>query len=407
MPKIRIVHIINSFEHGGAESMLCNLVSRMDRRRFEPHVISLIDELTVAGPIIESGVPLTTIGMKPGVPNPLALMRLARACRRLRPDVVQTWMDHSNLIGGVAARVCSDARVVWGVHHADHVESLTKRSTLLTVAACAKLSRRVPTRIVFCSEHAQALYALRGFDVNRSCVVPNGFDTDHFRPSANARAKVRRENGFDADAPLIGLAARYDPVKDHENFLRAAEMLLQTHPRVRFMLCGAGVTEANAELMAGLRSRTLRAACRLLGPRSDIADIYASLDISTSSSISEAFPLAVGEAMACAVPCVATDVGDTRLIVGDGGRVVPARDPAAIAAAWREILALDPDVREALGTKARQRIVERFDLNSVTRTYEQLYRDVAVIGDRGTESVEGAEAEIVAPNQEMRWTPES
>ena len=190
--KLRIVHIINSFEYGGAESMLCNLLLRMDTDLFEPSVVSLIDDLTVAKPILDHGIPLSTMKMRPGIPDPRGVIRLARHLRRLRPDVIQTWMDHSNLIGGLAARLCRGVRVVWGVHHCDHVSGLTKRSTLLTVAACAKLSRLLPDRIVQCSEHGRTLYGQRGFDNARMMVIPNGFDTDRFRPDDAARWRIRR-----------------------------------------------------------------------------------------------------------------------------------------------------------------------------------------------------------------------
>jgi glycosyltransferase involved in cell wall biosynthesis len=117
--------------------------------------------------------------------------------------------------------------------------------------------------------------------------------------------------------------------------------------------------------------------CHLLGPRRDVARIHASLDVAVSSSISEAFPLAVGEAMACGVPCVATDVGDSALMIGETGRVVPPGDAAALAAAIRDVLALKPGERVKLGEAARRSVCERFDLGAVARRYERLYEQVA------------------------------
>ena len=378
--KIRLVHVINSFEFGGAEAMLCNLVARADRGRFDVSVVSLIDNLTVAGPVLEAGVPLVTMGMKPGLPDPRGIARLAAHLRRERPDVVQTWMDHSNLIGGLAARAAGRARVVWGVHHSQHVPGVAKRSTLMTVSACAMLSRRLPARIVVCSEHARTLYAGQGFDAGRMHVIPNGFDTARFRPDLEARLAVRREIGVGPETPLVGLAARYDPVKDHATFLRAAALLARERPDANFLLCGAGVDAANAELTAQVESLGLRDRCHLIGPRRDMPRVYAALDVAASSSISEAFPLAVGEAMACGVPCAATDVGDSALIVGDTGRVVPPRDPPALAAAWDELLAMTPGARRELGAAARRRVCERFDLGAVTRRYEALYSELARAG---------------------------
>src|SRR5207247_581748 len=206
--------------------------------------------------------------------------------RRARPDIVHCWMDHSNLVGGIAARLASRAPVVWGVHHSDHVAGVTKRSTQLTVSACAALSHRLPARIVCCSEHGRRMYERLGFAADKLTVIPNGFDLDAFRPDPAARAAVRREVGVGPDAPLV--------------------------------------------------------------------------------------PLAVGEAMACGVPCVATDVGDCAPMIGPTGRVVPPNDPVAMAAAWAELLGMDAAQRMALGLAARQRVRERFELGSVAERYQDL-----------------------------------
>jgi glycosyltransferase involved in cell wall biosynthesis len=375
--KIRITHIINSFESGGAEAMLCRLLLRTDCNRFEPSVISLIDNTSVAGPIVDAGIPLVTMGMRPGVPDPRGMARLTRHLRRTRPQLVQTWMDHSNLIGGVAASLAGAGPVVWGIHHSDHVPELTKRTTLWTLRACAQLSGRLPARIICCSESARSLYSQRGFAADKLMVIPNGFDTTAFKPDENARADVRRELGLAPDTILIGLAARYHPLKDHNNFLHAAAILLRSSPSAHFLMCGNQVDADNSSLTKTIAELGLGQQCHLLGPRHDIARIHASLDIAASSSISEAFPLTIGESMACGVPCVATDVGDSAFIIGDTGRTVAARDSAALAAAWGELLSMGEQGRRDLGALARKRVQELFDLDSVTRRYEALYQEVA------------------------------
>ena len=388
--KIRVVHIINSFQFGGAEAMLCNLLLRADITRFESSVVALVDDLTVAGPVLDAGIPLVTMGMKPGIPDPRGVIRLGRHLRKLRPDVIQTWMDHSNLIGGLAARAVAKTPLVWGIHHSHHVPELTKRSTLMTVAACARLSRRLPARIVFCSEHALKLYTADGFCRDNSVVIPNGFNTERFSPDPAARQEIRRELGLPPDTLLIGLVARFDPFKDHLTFVRAAAMLRARRPEVHFLMCGHNVDWNNASLAGHLRDAGLADRCHLLGPRRDVPRVHASLDILASSSISEAFPLTVGEAMSCGVPCVATDVGDSALIIGRAGRIVPPSDPAAMADAWEQVLSLGPGERERLGAAARKRVRELFDLGSVTRRYEELYQQLVVPAAAPEPAVNGA-----------------
>src|SRR5262249_13490671 len=160
-------------------------------------------------------------------------------------------------------------------------------------------------------------YAQRGFASERMTVIPNGFDTDRFHPSTEAKADVRRELGVAPGAPLIGLVARYDPFKDHANFLRAAAIVAARLPPARFRVCADRVDWGNAALTGPIANLGLQDRCYLLGPRRDVPRVLAALDLLVSSSASEAFPLTIGEAMACGVPCVATDVGDSALIVGE------------------------------------------------------------------------------------------
>ena len=380
--KVRVAHIINSFALGGAEAMLCSLLSRTDRDRFEPQVISLIDDLKLVGPILEAGIPVKVIGMRPGVPDPRGPVKLVRHLRSIRPDIVQTWMDHSNLIGGVAAWAAPGAKIVWGIHHSNHVRRLTKKSTLLTVWACRKLSSRVPSRIVCCSEYAQKLYVQAGFAADRMTVIPNGFNTDLFHPDSDARLQIRQELGIDPKATIIGLVARYDPLKDHVSFIAAAGLLHKEFPGVHFLMCGTSVDKDNQALMGQISELGIGGICHLLGQRSDVAKIHASLDIATSSSISEAFPLAVGEAMACGIPCVATNVGDSAMMFGDSGLIVPPSQPAALAAGWAAMLKMDVSARLRLGIDARRRVQELFDLEAVVKRYEDLYRELVGLEDQ-------------------------
>jgi glycosyltransferase involved in cell wall biosynthesis len=169
------------------------------------------------------------------------------------------------------------------------------------------------------------------------------------------------------------MVARVHPIKDHENFLRSARLFADANPNARFVLVGEGAVPGNALLGDLIASLNLQDLVHLCGRRTDIGHINAALDIATSSSRGEAFPMTLGEAMACGVPCVATDVGDVSEIIGDTGVVVPARDAVALAAGWSQIAALDEAARQSLGQRARQRIIDRFSLSAVNDRYMDLY----------------------------------
>ena len=185
---------------------------------------------------------------------------------------------------------------------------------------------------------------------------------------------MRGELGLAPDALLIGLIGRYHPQKDHATFLRAAAILARSRPDVRFVLAGAGVDSSNATLAELLRTPDLSARVHLLGERSDMPRVNAALDIATSSSsYGEALSLAVAEAMACAVPCVVTDVGDSALLVGKTGVAVPPADAEALAGGWGRLISAGPEARRELGAAARHRAEEHYSVRSIVRSYEELY----------------------------------
>ncbi len=374
----KVVHVIAGLETGGAEMVLYRLLAQLSTTGSDAVVVNLQSGGPVAAQIEDLGIPVIPLGMWRGVPDPSLVLQLARLLRRERPHVVQTWMYHSDLIGGLAARAAGSPAVAWGLHHSNLSPAFIKRSTLLTARTCARLSRRLPTAIVCCAESTMRLHAAIGYAAERMLVIPNGFDIDLFRPDPAAREAVRREIRLPPEAKLLGLVARFHAQKDHRTFLRAAALLRQERDDLHFLLCGGDVTWDNARLVAWIDEAGIRDRCHLLGQRTDVPAIQASLDLAClSSQGGEALPLAIGEAMAAGVPCVVTDVGDSALVVGETGRVVPPGDPAALAAACRAVLDLGDAEREALGRRARRRIAERYSLRESAGRYEALYECLA------------------------------
>ncbi|MBT9173999.1 MAG: N-acetyl-alpha-D-glucosaminyl L-malate synthase [Syntrophomonadaceae bacterium] len=222
------------------------------------------------------------------------------------------------------------------------------------------------------------MHAELGYVRDKMTVIPNGFDLEVFKPDPASRLSVRRELGLPEDAVLVGLVARFDRQKDHRNFVHAAGKVAAEYPGARFLLCGSGVTAENRELDGWLRAAGVRDRCHLLGQREDVPRLMAALDVAVSSSLGEAFPLVVGEAMSCGVPCVVTDVGDSALIVGDTGKVVPSEDFAALACGIGELLEAGAERRSLLGEAARRRIGEHVSLPDMVAAYERLYREIVL-----------------------------
>jgi glycosyltransferase involved in cell wall biosynthesis len=371
---LRIAHIITGLEPDGAETMLYKLLANMNRGRFEPMVVSLVDGGPVASRIADLGVPVAGCGMQPGQASLGAAVKLAGMLRRFAPEALQGWMYHGNLAAQVASALLpGSAPVLWNIRGSHCALGEEKLLTAATIWLGARLSR-LPFRIVSNSLAAARLHERKlHYRGDRWTIIPNGFETERFKPSPMARAAIRAELRLKPDAFLVGLVGRYHPVKDHANFLKAAAILRYKLPGAQFVLAGAGVDPANRQLYTQLKSLGLLDCAHLLGARTDIPRVTAALDIAGSSSYSEAFPNVIGEAMSCGVPCVVTDTGDSSWLVGDTGITVPPRDPRALAAAWLELAARGPEGRQALGAAARERILERFSIGAIAAQYEKLY----------------------------------
>ena len=383
MTGLRITHVITSTDVGGAETQLWRLLGHLRGSAVEAQVVSLLAPGEVGRRIAGLGVPVLSLGLgRGGTPGPAALWRLARLLRRFRPDLVQAWMYHANLAASVAAPAAGAGRSLWGIRATAVGGATLGRRTRLLVRAGAPLSHLAARRIVYNSHAGRARHEAIGYRRPAGVVIANGFDTDAFAPDPAARAAVRAELGLDDAAVLVGHVARFDPVKDHAGFIAAAGRVAALHPEARFLLCGRGVDAGNAALAAAVAAAGLAERVHLLGQRDDVARLVAAFDVACSSSLFEGFPNAVAEPMAAGVPCVVTDAGDSGLLVGDTGTVVPPGDSDRLAAALAAMLAAGPAHRSALGAAARRRVVERFSMAVAADEWLRLWRGLAGVSRR-------------------------
>ncbi|MDF5733668.1 MAG: glycosyltransferase, partial [Rhizonema sp. PD38] len=359
---------------GGAEMMLYKLLSKINQEQFEAVVVSLMDRGTLGDRIEALGIPVHTIGMKSGKPTPASIWRLIHLIRQLKPDLIQGWMYHGNLAALLASVFCGyKIPVFWSIHYSIDSLASDKKLTVAIIRLCAYLSKFV-TKIIFVSHKSKSQHEALGYNRKNNCVIPNGFDNSLFVPSIEDRVSVRAELNLPEKSFLIGLICRYHPMKDHANFIQAAAILLKSHPDIYFLLIGKGVDQNNQILQKLIQELEIFNRVYLLGERSDIPRLTAALDIASSASAyGEAFPLVLGEAMSCGVPCVVTDVGDSSWILGDTGWVVPPRNPEALSNAWKKFILLSSEDRKALREAARTRIIEQFSLLSIVANYEDLY----------------------------------
>jgi glycosyltransferase involved in cell wall biosynthesis len=370
---MKVLHVITGLATGGAERALYNLLAGGLAQSFETAVLSLRDEGSIGGQIRELGVPLYGLRMSRGLPTPGTVSGLRQVVREFEPDVIQGWMYHGNLAASLAARLAPKRPVVaWNIRQSLYGLKAEKPMTRQVIRA-NRLGSGGPRVIIYNSRLSRSQHETFGFRSARAVVIPNGFDLAQLGGDPVIKAAVRAELGLAEKSVVIGHVARLHPMKDHAALLRAAVRVVRENPSVRFLLAGREVSPNNPAL-AGIVPSELLGRFIFAGERSDPHRLMQAMDVLvTSSAWGEAFPNVLGEAMACGIPCVATDVGDSADIVGATGIVVPPADPQALTYGLETIVRKSGEERRALGRAAREHIRAHYGLYSVVKQYTEMY----------------------------------
>jgi glycosyltransferase involved in cell wall biosynthesis len=306
--------------------------------------------------------------------------RLKRLVEEVRPDLIQGWMYHANLIIGLS-HIVGGRRlpILWNIRRGLDDYAQRQLRTRCVIRGNALLSSIVDG-IIYCSSESKAQHEEFGFRSGCSVVFGNGFDTEKFRPRPESRREFRRKHTISDDEIVIGNIGRFDVAKGHAYLVEAFSRVLAVRPEVRLVLVGRGMDNSNDEIRSMLDRLRCRERVLLLGEQSHVETIHPAFDLYCSSSISEGFPNALSEAMACGVVCVTTDTGASKHLVEGIGRVVAARRVDLLADAILAALAEGSETRQVAAERGRQRIVSRYALGSVVQQYADLYSAVASSG---------------------------
>ena len=374
---LHILHVITDLEDGGAEGTLYRLC-KYDTQNHHT-VISLMDKGKF-GPLLEEmGVSVYCLGMPRGKVNFLRLVRFWRLVRSIQPDLVQTWLYHADLLGGLIAWLAGMSNICWGIRHSNLSSGTVKRSTIYVAHLCALLSHWLPRRIISCSKEAASSHIKLGYAKKKFIVIPNGYDVIQYTPDTSVRNLLREGWGIGKNDFLIGMVARFDIQKDHQNLLKALSLLKQSGLKFHCILAGTNMDLNNKLLQKWLHAEDLMHEVICLGRRDDIPQIMNSLDLHVLSSLGEAFPNVLAEAMASGTPCVSTDVGDAALIVGNSGWIVPPANSAALAEAIGQAKhCRDSDVPfwDRRRLLSRKLVTDQFGIDAMTARYSLLWREV-------------------------------
>lgn len=370
-----ILHIITGLNDGGAEAVLYRLCTADKNNTHK--IISLMGEGKYGPLLRDSGIEVFSLNMRQGKVTMRGIWQLWKLLRKHQSAIVQTWMYHANLIGGVSAYLAGVKKIFWGIHHTNLTPEHTKYSTMLVAKLCSRLSKRIPTKIICCADSSVEVHKNLGYCIQKLTAIYNGYDLKKFSVNLVNRQKLKKEWHVENKVTL-GIVGRFDPLKDHRNLLMALSEVKRKNIDFICVLVGRDMHKDNEILMAWIAQQGLHEDIILLGQRNDIPDVMNALDIHILCSLSEAFPNVLAEAMACGAPCITTDVGDASAIVGDTGWVVSPSNSTQLANAIIDACHAIENTnawQERCAT-ARKRIENKFSLESMVASYNAAWNSV-------------------------------
>ncbi len=373
---MKILHIIIGLNVGGAEIMLKRLVqSSLGNKGLANEVVSLT-QLGVIGIQLENmGVRVTVLNIKSIFSAPYAFFKLVKVIKNSKPSIVQTWMYHADLLGGLASFFAGNRNIVWNIRGSSIPQQSLSLTGVLT-KLCAILSYKLPKIIICCAEAARSSHVIKGYAQSKMVVINNGYDMGDYHPR-EVREEERLNLGISEDTIVIGIVGRFDVLKDYNNFISAANELLKEFSNIKFLMVGKGLDNENHELTKIVKNDNTLDSFLLMGERNNVNKYLAVMDIYCMSSSKEGFPNVVCEAMAMQIPCVVTNAGDAKNIVGDTGIVVPIKDSSALALGLKTMINYDVEKKLKLGKLARERISRNYSIEKALNQYEELYREIA------------------------------
>jgi len=371
---VKIIHLITGLDAGGAEAVLVRLV--LNDKNNNNLVISMKDLGYFGSQLTDNGLRVETLGLNNwlNIISGFSILKFAFIVLRFKPDAIMSWMYHACLFGGLIGRLLGVRNIIWNILGTNQKLSQIQFGSRVIFLLCKYSSRIIPKKMVSCAQSIKSNYLSHGFKPGVFEVIHNGYDTEEFQFSMSLRDKYRAELSIKEGMPLIGMVARWHPQKNHALLIEALD-LVKSH-EIDFKCLFIGEDINNSELEQMIKSRGLHDHIFLRNEIGNVPKIMSSLDLHVlSSSFGEGFPNVVAEAMACNVPCIATDIGDTEIMIGDTGWIINDKTPQEMSKTIINALGLMKNKNKwsKLGMKARSRIVENFQISKMVQKYKELY----------------------------------
>ena len=375
---MKILLIIDSLEVGGAEVFLEDLAAELTLE-YTLEIVTLNSIGVIGHKMLKQGYKINNFNFNTSYFPIFNFFALFQYIQKFNPDIVHTWMYYSNFIGGFAAFFAGIKKIIWSIHVFNISQGMLKRRTIFLAKFSALLARIIPKKIIFCSKESMNVHRDMRYPIKKLATIPNAVNIQKFTFSESQRNLIRKELNISASNYLIGMIGRYDPQKNQAGFIEAASLVHKKNPNTFFFMAGRGVDRNNKNLVELISKLELEKNVYLLGERDDIASLLSAADIFALPSYGEAFPISLCEAMSCSVPCVASDVGDVKYILGNDKYIIPPGSRIDLANSISEMVSLDAEQRQDIGLELRKRVVENFTIEKIAKIYVNFYNQIDLV----------------------------
>lgn len=376
---MKIIHVITAIDIGGAETALFKLLSFGNIAKEDVLVVSLTTKGEIGFQLTQKGFQVIALNMKSMFSLPMTFYSLMKLIRANNPDIVQCWLYHADLIGGVVSKISGVKHVVWGVRSTE-LKSGSYLTSLIR-KLCALLSYFIPSKIICVAEAAKAKHVALGYARRKMVVIGNGFDLSVSEIEYESIKLFKQALNIKDHHVVVGSVGRFSTIKGHDIFIEAIKLMIEEYPNLKILMIGRNVDKKNKQLLRWIDKTQNSENFILLGERRDIPLCMAVMDIFCLHSRSEGFPNVLGEAMSAGLSCISTDVGDAAELLGDTGIIVYRNNPEYLARGLKELVSNSKERNKLIGRKAKQRIEKKFSIESTCQKFEAIYREL--LANRG------------------------
>ncbi len=369
---MNIVHFITGLNVGGAEMMLFKHLRTFSKKQNKLIVISLQDKSMIGKKIEKLGVRVFDLNLSYKSINFVKLINLFFILKKFNPDIFHCWMYHANLLGFLYSIFFRKTKVIWNIRQTLYSLQNEKKLTRLVIFV-SKIISNFSINIIYNSKKSLKQHSAYGFRNTNSFFIPNGFIIENLNQNQKNKInkKIRKKFNIPERAIVIGIVARNHPMKGYDIFFKSLEAILEKRKDIHVLAVGRNVNYKNFKHVILKKNKSFY---HFTGQKNNINDLMCCMNIFVSSSIwGEGFSNVLSEAMLMEVPCVATNIGESKNIIGKNGIIIEANSSILLEQGILKILALSSKKRKEIGRSARKRVISKFDIEKINKLYSNTY----------------------------------